>query len=134
MIEENITRLGLSQVECIDSLQGVGKVDRVLVDVPCSNTGVLARRVEARDRFTEESIRSLVQQQRMLLAQGWDFLKPAGVCVYATCSIEAEENQSVVEAFAAERSLQITEMSTTLPAVPLHDGGFHAVLTKTAQG
>lgn len=134
MIDENNRRLGLAQVECIDSLQGVGKVDRVLIDVPCSNTGVLARRVEARDRLSDESLRSLCQQQAMLLAKGWDYLQPSGVCVYSTCSIEPEENQEVVEVFAKQRGLTIREMTTTLPAVPRHDGGFHAVLTQTDQG
>lgn len=128
LISANAERLGLTQIECIDSLKGIGKVDRVLIDVPCSNTGVLARRVEVRNRLSEEIIASLARKQARILAEGWEHLLPSGVCVYSTCSIETEENQAVVKAFAAERELQIKEMTTTLPAVPLHDGGFHAVL------
>jgi 16S rRNA (cytosine967-C5)-methyltransferase len=130
LIRENAARLGLSQIECMDSLEDLAAVDRVIIDVPCSNSGVLARRVEARERITQEAIMGLAKQQRRLLERGWELLRDGGVCLYSTCSIEAEENQDLVEAFARERGLMIRSMQLTLPEVPRHDGGFHALLEK----
>lgn len=68
----------------------------VLADVPCSNTGVLARRVEARVRPIEHQLKRLVETQREILAHAEALLAPGGVLVYATCSMETEENEEQV--------------------------------------
>lgn len=77
--------------------QMIGKADLILLDVPCSNTGVLARRPEARYRFSEESLKSLVSVQKQIIADALpmlrDFGSPkAGKVLYSTCSLEPEEN------------------------------------------
>ncbi len=76
--------------------------DAVLVDVPCSNTGVLAARPAARWRFSTQSQQDLATVQTRLLADASACVKPGGRLVYSTCSIEPEENQRRVRAFIAE--------------------------------
>ena len=75
----------------------------VLLDVPCSGTGVLRRRPDARWRLSERRLESLLVLQAELLDACADVLEPGGLLVYATCSLEAEENQGQVEAFLARR-------------------------------
>ena len=70
-----------------------GPFDLVLLDVPCTNTGVLARRAEARYRFNDEGLAELVELQRDILRRGWSLLAPGGHLLYATCSAEPEEGE-----------------------------------------
>jgi 16S rRNA (cytosine967-C5)-methyltransferase len=85
----------------IDALDGaeLSPFDAVLVDAPCSNTGVLAQRPEARWRFGPPSQHALAAVQVELLAHGARHVRPGGRLVYSTCSIEPEENQRRVVAF-----------------------------------
>lgn len=71
--------------------------DRVLIDAPCSNTGVLARRAEARWRLREQDIHKLASLQYSILRTGAALMKSDGYLVYSTCSIEPEENQDVIK-------------------------------------
>jgi 16S rRNA (cytosine967-C5)-methyltransferase len=79
----------------------LGKADRVLVDAPCTGTGTLRRKPDARYRFTEEALQQAVQRQRALLAQFAPLVKPGGRLVYGTCSVLRAENESVVAEFLA---------------------------------
>ena len=100
----------------------------VLVDAPCSNTGVLRRRVEARDRLREGDIAALAAAQRDLLERAAPLTRPGGRLVYSTCSVEPEENGAVVDAFlAAHPGWRAIPGFEVLPAAD-HDGGFAAVL------
>lgn len=74
-----------------------GPFDAVLVDVPCSNTGVLNRRPEARWRFNQVGLEELVVLQTRLLLQACELVRPGGRVVYSTCSMEPEENRGVVD-------------------------------------
>ncbi len=106
--------------------------DRVLVDVPCTNTGVLNRRAEARWRVKPGSFERLENVQSSLLRQGLDLTCPGGVCVYSTCSIEPEENGERVRRVLAERkdvSLQLEQ--ETLPS-KAGDGGYFVRLVRPA--
>jgi 16S rRNA (cytosine967-C5)-methyltransferase len=78
--------------------------DRVLVDAPCSNTGVMRRRVDLRWRFRPEEIERLRDTQLELLRQASTRLKSGGLLVYSTCSLEPEENQEVVQQFLSEQT------------------------------
>lgn len=74
-------------------VEKAGGADLVLLDVPCSNTGVLSRRLEARYRFNPQRLRDLVQMQRSIVERGLGLLRRGGRLLYATCSLEPEENE-----------------------------------------
>ncbi len=105
--------------------------DAVLADVPCSNTGVLSRRVEVRRRPIRDSLAALVPAQIGLLRVALARVRPGGRVVYSTCSLEAEENRGVVD--AALRSCpdaQVQREQLTLPQAGAHDGGYFAVIVR----
>jgi 16S rRNA (cytosine967-C5)-methyltransferase len=73
--------------------------DRVLVDAPCSNLGVLRRNPDVKWRRTEDDLARLPERQRAILTAAASLVRPGGRLVYATCSLEPEENEAVVGAF-----------------------------------
>ena len=73
--------------------------DKVLIDAPCTGTGVIGRRPDIKWRRKPEHIASAIALQKALLNNVFQFVKPGGTLVYATCSLEEEENWQVVEAF-----------------------------------
>jgi 16S rRNA (cytosine967-C5)-methyltransferase len=78
-----------------------GKIDRVLVDAPCSGLGTLRRSPDLKFRQSPGSIEAYTHQQAAILASACRLLKKAGRLVYATCSILPEENQHIVQSFLA---------------------------------
>lgn len=106
--------------------------DRVLVDVPCSNTGVLRRRVEARWRLQPGELARLGREQRALLRRAAARVRPGGVLVYSTCSLEPEENQQVVQSFLAEQPDFTLEAERAL--LPFADGVDGAYVARLRRG
>jgi 16S rRNA (cytosine967-C5)-methyltransferase len=105
-----------------------GPFDAILVDVPCSNTGVLGRRPEARWRLRPDVFERLVPLQTKLLIQAAERMRPGGTVVYSTCSVEPEENQSVVRTvLGANPGLAIEAEEEHVPGHP-SDGGYWARL------
>lgn len=78
-----------------------GKIDRVLVDAPCSGLGTLRRNPDLKFRQSPQSVAELTQKQAAILASAARLLKPGGRLVYATCSLLDEENRAIVDAFLA---------------------------------
>jgi 16S rRNA (cytosine967-C5)-methyltransferase len=95
LVKENAERLGAK----IDFQPGDRKFDRILIDAPCSNTGVLRRRVDLRWRLKPSDVVRLAQTQTNLLEKAVLRLKAAGTILYSTCSLETAENQEVVKKF-----------------------------------
>ena len=108
-LKPRVARSGLSNVHpaCISGENDqrvkrlAGKIDRVLVDAPCSGLGTLRRNPDLKWRQTPESISELTRKQADILASASRLVKPGGRLVYATCSILAEENENIVDAFLA---------------------------------
>ncbi|WP_439624232.1 16S rRNA (cytosine(967)-C(5))-methyltransferase RsmB [Gemmata sp.] len=107
-----------------------GPFDAALVDVPCSNTGVLGRRPEVRWRLKPTEFQYLIRLQTRLLFQALDRVKSGGLVVYSTCSIEPDENEGVVKAvMRGIRNLRLEAEHRAVPGRP-SDGGYWARLRK----
>jgi 16S rRNA (cytosine967-C5)-methyltransferase len=106
-MKPRLARAGLTNVhpvqiaherdERVDRL--TGKVDRVLVDAPCSGLGTLRRNPDLKWRQTPGSIEALCAQQRSILERAARLVKPGGRLVYATCSLLAVENEAIARTF-----------------------------------
>jgi 16S rRNA (cytosine967-C5)-methyltransferase len=134
LLKENCQRLGVTCVEptlfSTFNLQP-SAFNRILVDAPCSNTGVMRRRVDLRWRIQPREISRLQQTQLDLLKQAASKLRPGGVLVYSTCSLEPEENQEVVKQFLHEhKNFKLEFERELLPFVDRLDGAFVARLKR----
>jgi 16S rRNA (cytosine967-C5)-methyltransferase len=147
-VEENLARLKLTA----QVIQGHAQnpedwwdgvpFDRILLDVPCSATGVIRRHPDIKLLRKKEDIDNLAQLQGQILRKAWDLLKPGGTLLYATCSILSVENSDNIAAFLSEQSdaqLEPMELSTGIdtgfgwqlfPQANGHDGFFYALLKK----
>jgi 16S rRNA (cytosine967-C5)-methyltransferase len=130
-LASTIARLGLRSVRAVaadarrEDFLGGPLFDRALLDAPCSNTGVLRRRVEVRWRLTENDLGPLVELQTALLTTTAARVRVGGVLVYATCSLEEEENRGVVRSFLrANRGYRMDEERAFEPGAG--DGGYAA--------
>jgi len=107
LVAKAAARLGLGIVECHGgrvedlSLKFRERCDRVLVDAPCSNLGVIRRHPDVKWLCREADVKSLAATQRQILEAAATMVKPGGILVYATCSLEPEENEEVVLPFLA---------------------------------
>ena len=146
-LEENLARLKLG-VEVIPELPLVGTplrgvrgrlgetplpdhFDKVLVDAPCSNTGVLRRRPDARWNWNEEKLAALVKLQSEILDACASRVAPGGVLVYSTCSNEPGENEAQVTAFLARHpDFSLAESRESIPFESGTDGAFAARLMR----
>ena len=133
-LEENIARLRL-EVEVADALDSTRlqsiAFGKVLVDAPCSNTGVLRRRPDARWNWSVEKLEALVKLQAEILDQVAPLVAPGGTLVYSTCSNEPEENDEQVKAFVSRHP--DFRLDTTRESIPFesgHDGAFAARLIR----
>lgn len=129
LVEENCARLGVTCVQTSDAPDPSVGFDRILVDAPCSNTGVLRRRIDLRWRVKPEEIERLRKGQLALLNQAAPQLKPGGLLVYSTCSMEPEENQGVIQEFlAAHPQFALEGERQLLPFADHVDGAYAAAL------
>ena len=140
MVKENTTRLGTKSVEIVAYVDlearasKIGFFDALLLDVPCSNTGVLAKRIETRYRLNPKAIKELVKTQTDLLHRAATMTKPGGKICYSTCSIQKAENSELVKDFLQKNhSFKLESEKLILPSAEDgldHDGGYVAVLTR----
>jgi 16S rRNA (cytosine967-C5)-methyltransferase len=156
-LKPRVARSGLSNIHpaCISGENDprikrlAGKIDRVLVDAPCSGLGTLRRNPDLKWRQTPESVQELSRKQADILAAAGRLVKAGGRLVYATCSILPEENESVVDAFLSAHTnfvrlsaartlaeqgitLDCGEDMRLLPHLNGTDGFYAAVLERTA--
>ncbi len=148
LIEENLTRLGLSAKTIIGDAENPAPwwdgrpFDRILADVPCSATGVIRRHPDIKLRRRPEDLPRLIATQEQILDGLWPLLKPGGKLLYATCSILPVENENQMTAFlrrhpdAAEDALPTkagrarTIGRQILPGEAGMDGFYYARLRK----
>ncbi len=122
-LKPRLARSGLSNVHPVaiaherdDRIKRLaGKIDRVLVDSPCSGLGTLRRNPDLKWRMNPKAIAELVSKQTAILQSASRLLKPGGRLVYATCSVLREENEAIAEAFgAANKDFNVLETAALL--------------------
>ena len=126
-LEENLRRVGVEVEVETSKPQNLKTFPKILVDAPCSNTGVLRRRPDARWNWSVEKLEALVKLQAEILDQVEPLVAPGGTLVYSTCSNEPEENLEQVNAFLVRHpdfKLDVTRES--VPFESGHDGAFAA--------
>lgn len=136
LVAQNCGRLGVTCVEATSDLTSAPprRFDKVLVDAPCSNTGVMRRRVELRWRIRLNEIERLRSTQLTLLDQAASCLRLGGKLVYSTCSLEPEENQEVLGQFLRNRPEFTRETERELhPFMTKTDGAYVARLRHTGR-
>jgi 16S rRNA (cytosine967-C5)-methyltransferase len=109
--------------------------DAVMLDAPCSNTGVIQRRTDVKWRLQPKDIENCAKLQLQLLHSAARFVKSGGRIVYSTCSIEAAENQLVVVAFLASKSGRVFKLEKAMVSLPWetrHDGAGAFLLRREA--
>ncbi|MFO0980551.1 MAG: transcription antitermination factor NusB [Planctomycetota bacterium] len=134
----NVRRLRLSGIHplVVDATRPIAlrqPAASVLVDVPCSNTGVLKRRPEARWRFSPARLASLVELQRKLLDAAAPLVAPGGHMLYSTCSIEPEENELRASSFVTQHAaFRVVTQRSAIPGETTDDGGYLALFEREA--
>lgn len=130
-LKENFQKYGLqAHLTCTKGEEFISdeKFDLIILDVPCSNTGVLNKRPEARWRLSEANTALLTQTQLNLLKQAKSLLSTKGEIWYLTCSILSEENESLIHKACHQLELKIRTHKTILPTAEGWDGGFCCAL------
>ena len=137
LVEENCARLGVTCVQPVlpSSLDPSPSAlfDRILIDAPCSNTGVMRRRVDLRWLIRDKEITRLRTTQLQLLHESVPRLKPGGVLAYSTCSLEPEENSELIREFLnANPTMHLERERVLTPWQDGVDGAYVARLVKRA--
>jgi 16S rRNA (cytosine967-C5)-methyltransferase len=140
MVEGNTSRLGIKSASIITYEQlehqamEVGPFDAILLDVPCSNTGVLAKRIEMRYRLSAKAVKDLTKTQGDLLDNAAVMIKPGGKICYSTCSIQKAENNLLIKKFLQKHPNLTLELERLiLPSADEfdRDGGYAAIITES---
>jgi len=133
-VRENIEKCGVKNVE-IMNLKAVKNMpdvlfDLVLLDVPCSNTGVIRHRPDVMWNFTAKTLSDIVKLQYEILEDTWSKVKLGGRLIYSTCSIEPEENQQQIKNFIIRHPEFTIEQEHLLLPATLNDGTFVVILKR----
>lgn len=132
-LKENLEKYGVAALVTTEPAEEykLGRCfDLIILDVLCSNTGVLSKRVEARWRIESKNIESLQEKQLQIVKQAEKLLSPKGEIWYMTCSILKDENEAVVEKACQRFGLKVRKKELILPNKNGWDGGFAASLIK----
>lgn len=139
ILENNLLRLGTTIVRTIrhdwtrdhlpKEIASIAPFDRVLVDAPCTNTGVIRRRVDVRWRLRPQDFSRMPNEQFVITRAVLPLIKPGGILVYSTCSLEPEENEQVTHRLLRELpDLRFEAQRDSLPFRDGVDGAFAAKL------
>ncbi|BDS05054.1 ribosomal RNA small subunit methyltransferase B [Oceaniferula spumae] len=135
-LEENLQQLGVSIAKTQEHdwtqpspAEWHGRFDAILLDVPCSNTGVLRRRIDARWRLRTEDIEELTKIQEQILSHALPCLRAGGRIVYSTCSIDPEENRELIDRFFTNHpDWKLADEHISVPFNSASDGAYAARL------
>jgi 16S rRNA (cytosine967-C5)-methyltransferase len=142
-LKANVVRLGARMIHAVThdwmrdrlpkEIASATPFDRILVDAPCTNTGVMRRRIDVRWRLRPVDFIRMPNEQFIITRAAVCLLKPGGVLVYSTCSLEPDENEEVVCRLLAEMSiLRLEAERYSLPFRDGFDGAYAAKLVRSA--
>ena len=106
--------------------------DVVLMDVPCSGLGAMGKKRDIKYHATPESLQSITELQRQIVAAGWQYVKPHGVLLYSTCTIHRGENQEMAVWITENFPFVLEEERQLLPGTDETDGFYYARLRRKA--
>jgi len=140
ILKGNVGRLGASIVRAVhhdwtrnvlpEEIVSIAPFDRILLDAPCTNTGVIRRRIDVRWRLRPADFSRMSNEQLIISRAVFHLLKPGGILVYSTCSLEPEENEKVVRRLRTEvPALALEAQKDSLPFRDGFDGAFAAKLS-----
>jgi 16S rRNA (cytosine967-C5)-methyltransferase len=148
-VSENFTRLGATgDLRCLDLARpqpGLGTFDQILLDTPCSASGVIRRHPDIKLLRRPEDLAALIETQRQLLTQCWSLLRSGGRLLYVTCSVFSDENEDnlvwfldnhhdaetlALPAVGVPRAIGVQ----LLPTKGVHDGFYYAHIRKMSPG
>lgn len=121
LIRDNIERMGYTNIEAqvmdaqLLDQEMIGKADLVLADLPCSGLGSIGKKRDIKYRAKEEALEELTMLQRRILDTVWQYVKPGGVLIYSTCTINPDENEHMVEWFLENYPFTAQDLSPCLP-------------------
>lgn len=136
LIEENKDRIGLENitVEVYDATVKdeslMGKADVVLADVPCSGLGVIGKKRDIKYQITPEKISSIGKLQREIIESSWGYVKPGGVLLYSTCTINPAENEQMAGWIVQNFPFELEEERQFMPGEDETDGFYYARLRR----
>lgn len=132
ILQQNVLKYGLNvKFSSVDGRQyPSSSYDLIILDAPCSNSGVLNKRPEARWRLNEKSVADHSQLQKELLGRALDLMTEGGHVIYLTCSIISEENEKVVEEVIHSKQAKLVASKKVLPEKGGIDGGFAALISR----
>lgn len=128
LIRDNIERMGyeniLTQVWDAAVLDEslIEKADVVLADLPCSGLGIMGKKRDIKYRMNEDALKELWALQRKILDVVWRYVKPGGILIYSTCTINPEENEKTVEWFTKEHPFEVQSLAPFLPELLKEEG------------
>ncbi|MCH2206763.1 MAG: methyltransferase domain-containing protein [Lentisphaerales bacterium] len=132
-VEENLKDYSFAKIQVGDAANPDFEdetFDGILLDVPCSNTGVMRRKTDVRWSFTRKKMLEIIETQKSILKASARLIKKGGRLIYSTCSIDPEENEDVVKEFLESHPVFTLQEQNTLYPCAEHDGAFAACLIK----
>ena len=138
LIRENLERMNRRNVEVqvydatVHDPEKEKYADVVLMDVPCSGLGVMGKKRDIKYHATPESLQSITELQRQIVAAGWQYVKPHGVLLYSTCTIHRGENQEMAVWITENFPFVLEEERQLLPGTDETDGFYYARLRRKA--
>lgn len=121
LIWDNIERMRLLNCEalvwdaCIERAEDIETADVVIADLPCSGLGIMGKKKDIRYHVSEEGLRELVKLQRTILSTVWKYVKPGGVLLYSTCTVNPAENEDNVKWFTEHYPFEQDDLKKNLP-------------------
>lgn len=131
MIEDNIQRMGISNIKAVQKdarvldKESIDKADLVICDLPCSGLGVLRKKTDIRYRMTKDAERDLQKLQREILSVSCQYVKPGGVLMYSTCTIDRLENEENTRWFLEQHKEFRLEKERQIFPFEHHADGFY---------